>query len=291
MFGYVRVRQDTLPPEAYEKYEAVYCGLCHTLGRKYGLFSRLFLNYDFAFLAMLLAPSEEPCICNCTRCVLHPLHGKPACTGDDWLDQAAGESVILAFWKLQDTLSDDKLFSRWKARFLCLLIGHGYRKARKAHPEFDRVVEERLRNLRDMEEENSPFLDKAADQFARILCAAVPTTADRGQDRALEQLLYHLGRWIYLIDGVDDLPEDRKAGRYNPILARFPNWSGEEQTYLRSLLDHSLELIGAAFQLLRKNHWTEVVENVIYSGLPGVEAMVFEGRWREHQKNHRRNDL
>ncbi|MEI3141456.1 MAG: DUF5685 family protein [Lawsonibacter sp.] len=37
----------------------------------------------------------------------------------------------------------------------------------------------------------------------------------------MEQLLYHLGRWIYLIDARDDLAEDLADGRYNPVAARF----------------------------------------------------------------------
>ena len=60
---------------------------------------------------------------------------------------------------------------------------------------------------------------RQADTFARILQAAAPPSEDRSRDRALEQLLYHLGRWIYLIDARDDLEEDRASGCYNPVRA------------------------------------------------------------------------
>ena len=76
MFGYVRARNDTLFPDAAQKYKAIYCGLCHTLGKQYGVVSKLFLNYDFAFLAMLLAPSEGSNDYGCCRCPLHPEIGR-----------------------------------------------------------------------------------------------------------------------------------------------------------------------------------------------------------------------
>ena len=34
MFGYVRPRKDELKVRDWEAYQAVYCGLCHTLGRR-----------------------------------------------------------------------------------------------------------------------------------------------------------------------------------------------------------------------------------------------------------------
>ena len=58
MFGYIKPSKGQLRICEYEAYQAVYCGMCHVLQREYGTVSRLFLNYDFVFLAMLLAPEE-----------------------------------------------------------------------------------------------------------------------------------------------------------------------------------------------------------------------------------------
>ena len=59
MFGYVRAVTPVLAPEDAQRYEAVYCGLCRTLGDRYGRTAQLILNYDFVFLALLLARPEE----------------------------------------------------------------------------------------------------------------------------------------------------------------------------------------------------------------------------------------
>lgn len=289
MFGYVRARRDTLDAEGLSGYEAAYCGLCLTLGRRRGFVARLFLNYDFAFLAMLLAPADAPCAAHCRRCMLHPIQGKPACGESRWLDTAADESVVLTYWKLQDTLADGGFLARLTAKFLSLCLRRAYQGACLECPEFDNEVTFRLAELRGLEEEKCPSIDRMADCFARLLSAAAPQTGSGPRDRAVRQLLYHLGRWIYLVDAVDDLAEDRKAGRYNPVAARFPDWTEEDRIYLRRNLDHSLNLAGTAFQLLERNNWQPVVENILYSGLPGVEELVFSGRWRDHQKRHRRN--
>ena len=238
---------------------------------------------------MLLAPADALCTAPCRRCMLHPIQGKPACGESRWLNIAADESVVLTYWKLQDTLADGGFFARLTAKFLSLCLRRAYQGACLECPGFDNEVNFRLAELRGLEEGRCHSIDRTADCFARLLSAAAPQTGSVPRDRAVGQLLYHLGRWIYLVDAVDDLAEDRKAGRYNPVAARFPDWTEEDRIYLRRTMDHSLNLAGAAFQLLESNNWQSVVENILYSGLPGVEELVFSGRWRDHQKRHRRN--
>lgn len=289
MFGYVRARTDTLSPEARSGYEAVYCGLCHTLQREYGMAARLFLNYDFAFLAMLLSPAGSG-VEECRRCPLHPIKGRPICGGGQWLSAAAGESVILAWWKLRDTITDGGLPARVGARISSAFLSSAHRKAGDRYPDFDARTWEQLARLRELEEGNCPSIDRTADCFAQLLKAAAPTSGVPELDRPREELLYHLGRWIYLIDAVDDLPEDRRTGAYNPVSLRFPDWSGEDRKTLRQTMDHSLALMGAAFELLPPNPWKDVLENIIYSGLPSVEELVFAGKWREYQTKHGRKD-
>jgi hypothetical protein len=72
-----------------------------------------------------------------------------------------------------------------------------------------------------LEAERSISLDKTADTFARILSAAAEELHNTEQSRPLEQLLYHIGRWIYLADAFHDRKKDAALGVYNPVLARF----------------------------------------------------------------------
>ena len=63
MFGYVRPPLEALPQQEADRFRRAYCGLCHTLGRRYGPAARMILNYDFTYLAILLSDPEEAAPC------------------------------------------------------------------------------------------------------------------------------------------------------------------------------------------------------------------------------------
>ena len=46
MFGYITTNPTELPKERNERYQAFYCGLCHTLWKRYGNLGRATLSYD-----------------------------------------------------------------------------------------------------------------------------------------------------------------------------------------------------------------------------------------------------
>ena len=287
MFGYVRPPQD-LPEEELKRFGRAYCGLCHALGERYGTAARFILNYDFTFLAILLSEKEEGPIHH-GRCAAHPVHGRERLESSPALALAADESVILAYWQARDGVEDHDCFHGLKYRGASAVLERAYRKAAKARPEFDVSTRCQLNRLAELERENCPSMDRAADTFAVLLQGAAQAVNEPVRRRVLEQMLYHLGRWVYLVDAADDLKKDAASGNYNPVAARFPEWSQEDRDYLRHNMDHSLALVGAAFQLLPVTIWSPVLENIIYSGLPTVEELVFSGKWREYQKKRRRN--
>ena len=280
MFGYVRPFRPELKCKDFDLYRATYCGLCRCLRRRYGLIAPMFLNFDFTFLALLLWEPEEsfaPCR---GRCHANPLRRLPMCQDSPALELAADESVILAWWKLRDSVGDEGFWSGMGARGLSGLLGPAYRKAACRRPEFDGTVRACLEELSVLERENCPSLDKTADTFARLLQSAAPGEGERG--RVLSQLLYHLGRWIYLADARDDLEEDKLAGRYNPVSARYG--SEGDDCALGLTMDQSLALIGAALQLGEFGCRRPILENITYFGLPLVKKAVFDGSWKEIKK-------
>ena len=285
MFGYVRPALDRLEAADRDAYQGVYCGLCHAMARRHGWPARFTLNYDFAFLAVLLTSGQGEDGTCARRCPAHPFRRPRACLRGAGLETAADESMILTWYKLTDDVQDRGLFAGLPYRALRRLFRRGYRRAAAARPEFDRLVGAGLERLRQMELDRSPRLDQVADCFAAILAAAaeeLPQSEERR--RIMGQLLYHLGRWIYLVDAWDDLKDDRKQDRYNPLSARFSGRAEEERDYVETTLTHSLRLCGSAANLLELGRWAPIVENVLYSGLPAVQSAVLDGRWRELRK-------
>ncbi|NCB62891.1 MAG: hypothetical protein EOM52_04640 [Clostridia bacterium] len=288
MFGYVLPRSEELKVREKDDYQSVYCGLCHATGRKYGFLPRMFLNYDFAFLAMVLAPEAEKYATEHRRCIACPLKGKDVCAEAGWLDVAAGESIILTYWKLRDNVEDGAFWSRTAAVFLSLLLKPAYKKAAALHQSFDQEVQTCLRELHTLEREGSPSIDRTADTFARILSAAAPRTEQPDRDRAVEQMLYHVGRWIYLVDAWDDLKEDRAQGSYNPLFLRWDDGPEKHQEELRTTLRHSLNLSASAYSLAGFGGYGGIIGNILYLGLPMVEEAVWSGCWHDRKKKANR---
>ena len=107
MFGYVRPPLEILPQEEADRFRRAYCGLCHTLGERYGPAARMILNYDFTYLAILLSDPEEAAPCR-RRCVSSPVRLRAYQPATAALELAADESVILAYWQLRDGKWDEE---------------------------------------------------------------------------------------------------------------------------------------------------------------------------------------
>ena len=187
MFGYVRPWRDELKVRQNRDYEALYCGVCYALGKRHGFVARMFLNYDFTFLAMLLDGSRPEI--GHKSCPARLWCKKKSCVLSPGVDAAADAGTILSYWKLRDTVADSGWLKGLPARLLSRLLMRGYRRAAAARPEFDSHVRRCLEELHGLEEERCSSMDRTADTFARLLAAAAPPSGAESRDRAMEQLL------------------------------------------------------------------------------------------------------
>ena len=284
MFGYVRPLKGELKLREYEQFKSLYCGLCRKLKYDYGWISSFMLSYDLTFLAMLIC-DETPQYTNC-RCIANPFRKRCVCSSFCGLERAAAITVILAWHKLRDSLNDEGLSGRLKARLGMLVSRRAYKKARKAEPRFDEEAGKLLAGLAEIEAAEPDSVDIPADYFGKLLeSITVGTTLHR----ITGNLLYNLGRWIYIVDAWDDFEQDVKDNKYNPLRCRFGcDELGEtEKETVRITLSHSENLMRSAFQLLPENAYTSVIENVLYLGLPAVVCQVACGTWRKNNNKSR----
>lgn len=276
-----------LPEEETERFRKIYCGLCHTLGRRYGCAARFILNYDFTFLAILLSDGAEP-VCGEARCPSSPFRRRCFQRQDDALELAADECVILAYWQLRDGVADHGFLRSLGCRLLSRLLRSAYRKACACRPAFDRAAREHLGQLAALEQSGCASVDAPADTFAQLLAAAAEAVPDVSRRRILRQILYHLGRWIYLVDAADDVKQDLRRGSYNPLPARYGlqngEWDGPSRTEFTATLDHSVHMIATAFELGEFGCWTPLLQAVIYTGLFQVGKSVLDGTFHARPK-------
>lgn len=280
MFGYVIPPLAQLPEEEQERFRQTYCGLCHTLGSRYGLPGRMILNYDFTFLAILLS-NPEPSECGQARCIASPFRKRCYALHTQAMDLAADESVILAYWQLRDGVSDHGVWRGLKYRLLSWCLRGAYRKAAALRPDFDRSTREQLLRLAELERAGSASLDEPADTFAVLLAGAAGEILNPRRQRILYQILYHLGRWIYLIDAADDLEKDTQRGDYNPLRYRYGLSDGKLDPDSRrafvETIDHSVRMIASAYELEDFGCWSAILESTVYTGLFQVGKAVLDG--------------
>ncbi len=273
MYGYIRPNQDELKIREYNEYRAYYCGLCKCLGAEYGEIARNALSYDCTFIALLLSGIAGTDDVHKCRCIYKPL-SKPrlAAAADDMLRFAADMDVLLAYYKLDDDWRDDKSPAAALAK---AAFGNAVKKAAGRQPELDRAISCGLRELGELEGANCSELDAPADAFARMM-KAVGLSApieDRGNRTALAHTLYHLGRWVYIIDAWDDREKDKRKGSYNPFVA-----SGAGRDRAEFLLNCSLNEAINAYQLLNIVSHEGLLDNIILDGCPAKNIEVLGGK-------------
>ncbi len=284
MFGYIRPAKERLSAHDEELFQAVYCGLCHELGRKYGFAARFVLNFDFTFLAILLSKTQEP-ECSACRCVAHPCKARCVMAHTASLEVAADHSIVLAWWQLKDHIADHGLLKSLPYRLAALFLRPAYRKASRCVPEFDASVQRHLSDLAAREREHCSSLDQAAEPFAALMADIAAVAPDELHRRVMAEIFYHLGRWIYLVDAADDLKKDFEAGCYNPLRYRYGLTDGtldeKTQQEVALSLDLSVHRMASAYALLERGVWSNILDSIFYESLYGIGNAVLKGTYHK----------
>ena len=306
MFGYIRPLTAELKVREYELYRAVYCGLCASLGKHVSFFAKFTLSYDFVFLALVrMAAAGEIGKIERRRCIAHPTKKRAVVTDCSQLDRCAEMSALLTLGKLRDDISDEKGMKRLSARLLLPMARHMGKRAersagripetdgidRTASTDFaklDKTIQSELDALALTEKENILSPDAAAEPFGRLMAAVCSYgfAENSREARLTSEIGRHIGRFIYIVDAVDDLPEDLKNRTYNPFAEGddpLTALAGKEDE-LRNALTMELVGVSRAVELFNANELPDhmaIIRNIIYLGLPKVIDDLFTAK-NEH---------
>ncbi len=258
MFGYVQANLNDLSEEEQTRYRAVYCGLCRTLGKRYGMWAQMGLTYDLTFLILLLSslyePEEQE---GKLRCLPHPWKAHDYMT-NRCTEYAADITVVLAYFKCLDDWQDErKLYGKLYAARLKTPYG----KVKALWPEKCRAIEQSLAGLSQIETAKTPDPDAAAKCFGRLMEEIFVLEDDRWE-KHLRALGNGLGRYIYLADAMVDRERDRKRGNYNPLAEM-----DVDPVTFRSTLTVILGQASQAFEELPLVQDIHLLRNILYSGL------------------------
>ena len=99
-------------------------------------------------------------------------------------------------------------------------------------------------------------------------------------ERVLGQMLYHIGRFVYILDALDDFEEDFLRKEYNPIAERFSVSSEilpyEVREQILITLEQSRVAVLRAFELLDESDESGVIRNIIEFGMPAAVRRVID---------------
>ena len=286
MFGYVRVFQPELKMGEFEQYRGVYCSLCKQLGKRYGILSRFTLSYDFTFLALFCMSMESGCAgFHKSRCLFNPLKKKTCCSANRQIEFAADVATLMMYYKVKDNIADSGFWASLPARAMLPFAAHARKKAAKKYPDLDELMNECMKQQSDLESRNTASIDAAADPSARMLSElAAYGEQDEQKREILLRFGYCLGRWIYLIDAVDDLENDLHTGSYNPyIVSQGLNQLKEEEISgaLKETREYSLLTLNAclaeclrSYDSLEIQRFDGILKNILEMGMPSVQQKV-----------------
>ena len=293
MFGYVKVFKPTIRMGEYEIYKGIYCTLCKRLGKRYGVLSRFTLSYDMTFLALLQMALAEECGEFCpSRCSFNPTKRCLKAQNTAAIDRAADIGTILTYYKLKDTLADEGIGKKIAAWCALPFAAAARKKAKKRAPTIDAAVAAMMTAQAAVETANDGSIDRAAEPFALLLqTLAADTAADDSQKRVLERFGYCLGRWVYLMDAVDDLAKDLEKGRYNPYIGARQLKKGdtdgvkEARAYALYTLNACLAECKAAYDLLDIRRFDGILRNILEEGMAHAEQRVIAGEEGKHERS------
>lgn len=222
MFGYVTPLKAEMKVKDWGRFKCYYCGLCCHIKKEFGNIPRMSLNYDMTFLGLLLdALNPEELQVSKHRCVLHPAEKKTIITNNKALSYAAAMNISLFYYKLLDDVQDDKNI---KSKFFSLLLSPYKKKFPSSITAINSNISDYLNKLSTLENSKSfSYIDEICDPFSALVGTIMRDYPYELRDdcpdlrNTLYSLGYSIGKWIYLIDALDDLKTDMENKKFNPL--------------------------------------------------------------------------
>ncbi len=279
MFGYVRTDTPYLFIKDDNLYRAMYCGVCKGIGATCGQTARIGLSYDVTFLSVILhnilgvdVKIEKQ------HCLTHCIRSRQMAEVDELTKQLGVFNTVLVYYKYTDDIKDGD-----RGRGKRLWFKKGFKRAKKKYPEIVAIVRDNLAEQEKVERDKTDSVDRAADATAKMLSEFSDYALGEKATADTRKLFYAIGKWIYLIDAIDDYDKDLKKGAYNPFICAYGAESREalmtEQKENTAFIFQSIfcdireSLAAIPFHF---NH--DLSDNILLRGLPMVTERITSGK-------------
>ncbi len=269
MFGYVSCDEEKLTAQERDLVGSFYCGLCMALKSTFGNFARAFTNMDCAYAYMLIVSAG-----NCEidlqrkRCFLHPFSKRNIAYLDaDVTKKIASATVLISYFKILDDCKDEKKSTT--KRMLKSFYRKTAGKAMQILPQFKDDLEKCLLQTQECERAGGDSLQKLMSISGEILASMARNCGAPD----LEQLFFELGRFIYLMDAVDDYESDAKKKRFNALNAHLGVFNTKKEFLLNkcdelnAIYDEVKTKLVSAYDEIKGEEPNPIFDNLFTFGL------------------------
>lgn len=271
MFGYVLPNVANLRIFENEIYKATYCGLCKQIKKNFGFFSRLNLSYDMVFFSIFcISYSNEKIEFEKKFCKLHPFKKRVCIKNCNSLKKAAFLGIIFSYYKIKDNFLDCKGLKKLFSWVLLKLFKNKFKAATKNEQQTANFVLALFKNQADVEKTKNMSLDFYCHPTANCLGLIFKQLFKKEPDKKhLYRTGYMLGKFVYLMDALDDLEKDFKNKSFNPIIASCKNFKLNQKALSNTieLINFSIAQLAESFEKLEIKNNYYIIQNVIYLGL------------------------
>ena len=282
MFGYVQADTPYLFMKDDVLYKAMYCGLCKGIAKACGHAARMGLSYDVTFLSVILHNiSGKDVRIEKSHCLTHCIRSQPMAEVDELTKKLGAFNTALVYFKYTDDIEDGD-----KGKGKRLWFAKGYKRMKKQYPELEKIVRENMSAQGRVEKQKTASLDRAADATAMMMQDLSKLVLEEHANAWTDKLFYSLGKWIYLIDALDDYDKDMKKGAYNPFILCYGENAkckaelmqgkcGEEVRYAFHAIFYDIRecLANIKFHFNR-----DLSDNILLRGLPATTQKIMDGQ-------------
>ena len=283
MFGYTIPIESALPYEDRISYRNYYCETCHHLREEYGFIPTLTVNYEMTFAALffnsILEEGER----------IHYVPKKHFCiirhsaSHTELMHRLTAYAILVANNSLLDDKMDDG--SSLKANLGLLGLNRAITKAKNEFPEYDEAILKGYDKLREIEASGESDPVVMGSYSAQSMIDVLKLMLGDSFDERMQGLFRNLGIWVYVMDAIEDLDDDKKEGTYNPFIAGDPDFTNKKE-FVKNNIFPIGEIMGgiigriqAAYSSLRDDirFNVNILDNIIYQGIPFSAHRIIRG--------------
>ena len=269
LFGYIQPDVPYLFKKDETLYKALYCGLCKSIGKGCGQRARSALTYDMAFMSALVHNiRHEDVNIKRAHCALHIIKKRPIAAVDDVTVMLGCINTALAYYKLLDDKADGDRKGVFRH-----LYKKGLKRAAKRHKRAVEIIEEGMRAQSELEKANCSIIEMAAEPSAVMMRELSVYALAEHSTEDTKALFYDIGRWVYLIDALDDYDKDVKKHRYNVLFNAFGAKDKEQAVAenleeLTFLFDSLFADMRMRISKINFGFNRDLTDNIILRGIP-----------------------